>query len=391
MMTSRERFLKVINGEMPDRVPSTLFLADQGHYLSQLYPDIDPWDSTALQIKVIEYQKSLGLDVFVRLLYGVCDPIHWIYGGLDVTNQTENWEVTTVDVQNGNTLIKRSTIRTPKGTLTQDFSINELRPGTLMFACTKKPVCGPDDLEIAIEYEPRMAPSWPAQVKERIRPVREALGDSGILGTWSPHGPFNTASLIIDHEQLYSLFRTEPDYYDRLMNFSIDRVADYLKAIDEAGVDVHCIGGNVPGGMLGRKNYDKYVLPYEKRYIDLVQANGTPAMYHNCGLVMALVESYKDLGAQIVEPFSPHPLGDADLAKARALVDGAYVMLSGIDQVNVIQNGTADDVVAATRKAMEIGKPGGKFIMQPVDFLEWGTPEANVEAYAKTALECGWY
>jgi hypothetical protein len=29
---------------------------------------------------------------------------------------------------------------------------------------------------------------------------------------------------------------------------------------------------------------------------------------------------------------------------------------------------------------MEAGKPGGGFIMQPVDFLEYGTPPENVEA-----------
>ena len=41
-MTSRERFLKVINGETPDRVPVTLFMADQGHFINQVYPDVDP-------------------------------------------------------------------------------------------------------------------------------------------------------------------------------------------------------------------------------------------------------------------------------------------------------------------------------------------------------------
>jgi uroporphyrinogen-III decarboxylase len=36
MMTSRERFLKVLQGEMPDRVPVTLFIQDQGHFLIKL-------------------------------------------------------------------------------------------------------------------------------------------------------------------------------------------------------------------------------------------------------------------------------------------------------------------------------------------------------------------
>ena len=49
------------------------------------------------------------------------------------------------------------------------------------------------------------------------------------------------------------------------------------------------------------------------------------AVYHNCGEIMSLVESYKSLGAKVVEPFSPIPLGDANLQKAKELVNGEYV------------------------------------------------------------------
>lgn len=386
-MTSRERFLSVLNGRMPDRVPVTLFLCDGGHFLNQLYPDIDPWDHETLQVKVIEIQKQFGVDVFVRLLYGVNDPLFIHMGGLNVHVQTDNWEVRTEEILHGDTRIQRSEIRTPAGTLTQDFSIAQVRPGTFVFACTKKPIASEADLDIAIRYEPRMPAEWKQQVARRVARIRAALGDAGILGTWTPHGPFNNASLLIDHDTLYSLFRVDFPFYEKLMNFAMDRILDYTAAIDDAGPDVHCVGGNVPGGFLGRANYERYILPFERRYIEFVQRNGRPAMYHNCGQIMNLVESYKALGARIVEPFSPPPLGDADLARAKAAVAGAYVILSGIDQVNVLQKGTPEEVRRATREAMEAGKPGGGFILQPVDFLEYGTPVENVEAYVSTALD----
>ena len=46
-MTGRQRFEAVFAGEQPDRVPVTLFIQDQGHFINQLHPDIDPWDSLA--------------------------------------------------------------------------------------------------------------------------------------------------------------------------------------------------------------------------------------------------------------------------------------------------------------------------------------------------------
>jgi len=74
-MTSRERFLTLMRGEIPDRVPVTLFIVDGGHFLNQVYPEIDSRDYDTLQLKVIEIQKQFGCDVFVRMLYGVNDPL----------------------------------------------------------------------------------------------------------------------------------------------------------------------------------------------------------------------------------------------------------------------------------------------------------------------------
>jgi uroporphyrinogen decarboxylase len=390
-MNSRERFLKVLNGIVPDRVPVTLFIVDQGHFLNQMYPNISPHDYETLQLKVIEIQKQFGADVFVRQLFGLNEPLSIHVGGLNLSQQTENWEVHTEESRRDNTLIKRSTIKTPGGTLSQEFSVNEIRPGTFLYACTQKPIKTPADLDIAIKYEPKMPAWWPAHAKEKVGKLKKAVGNDGIVGSWTPHGPFNNASLLIDHEELYGLFLTDYGFYEKLMNFAMERILDYSKAIDEAGVDVHCVGGNVPGGFLGKDCYDKYILPFEKKYIDFLQKNGTPAMYHNCGQVMALVESYKKLGAKIVEPFSPPPLGDADLAEVKKMVKDDYVILSGIDQVNVLLKGTVDQVKKSTEETIKIGKPGGRFIMQPVDFLEYGTPTENVEAYVKTAIENAYY
>ena len=40
-----------------------------------------------------------------------------------------------------------------------------------------------------------------------------------------------------------------------------------------------------------------------------------------------------------------------------------------------------------TERTMSVGKPGGRFIMQNVDFLEYGTPLENLRAYVETALQ----
>jgi hypothetical protein len=106
---------------------------------------------------------------------------------------------------------------------------------------------------------------------------------------------------------------------------------------------------------------------------------------------MALVASYKKLGARVVEPFSPVPLGDADLRKAVEIVRGDYVIIGGVDQVNVLQKGTVEQVRQATLATMEAGKRNGPFIIQTADFLEYNTPVANVEEFVATAMKTARY
>jgi uroporphyrinogen decarboxylase len=387
-MTSRERFLAVFNGQLPDRVPVTLFIQDQGHFLEQMYPDMNPLNFEENQIKVIELQKQLGVDVFVRLLFGINEPLGIHCGGLNVSQQTENWRIVKEKHERGDTRIITSVITTPDGQLTQEFSIYRMRNSTFMYSCTRHPIKTPRDLEMAVKYEPPfLTPEKAEMIKNRVKRIKEALGESGIVGSWSPHGPFNNASLLIAHDTLYNMFMYDYPFYETLMNFAMNRILPYTRAIDNAGFDVHCVGGNVPGGFLGKEVYDEYILPFEKKYIDFVQSNGTPAIYHNCGEIMNLVGSYKELGAKIIEPFSPPPLGDADLKKAKEIVKGDYIMIGGVDQVNIIQKGTIDQVKQKTEETILTGKPGGKFILQSADFLEYGTPIENIEAYVHTALE----
>ena len=390
-MNSRERLLRTINGEVTDRVPVTLFIQDHGHFIHQLHPDIDPLDYEQITFKVIDYQRSLGCDVFVRMIFDLYHPLGICLGGVDDGHETDAWKIRTDITEEGNNLIRKSVITTPEGELSQVFVRTALNKGTFVYCCTKKPIACERDLDIALKYEPKMSAEYGEMVKLKIRRIKDYLGDDGVLGTWVSGGPFNNASMIIDHTELYMLFISDPLYFDKLMQFTTGRTLDYTNAFIEGGADVLLVGGNVPGGFLGAEVYEQYVLPYEKRYIDFIQDKGCPAVYHNCGQIMSLVGSYKKLGAKVIEPFSPVPLGDADLESAVNIVDGDYVIIGGVDQVNVLQKGTVDQVREQTIEVINAGKKNGPFIIQSADFLEFNTPLKNVEEFVKTAFENATY
>jgi uroporphyrinogen-III decarboxylase len=198
--------------------------------------------------------------------------------------------------------------------------------------------------------------------------------------------------LLVDLKDLYALFITDYSFYEKLMDFCLARALTWLEAVCVSGVDTVSVGGNTPGGFLGREYYEKYILKYEKKYIESAKRLGVRTIYHNCGEIMCLVESYKKLGTDVVESFAPPPiLGDGDLRLAKTMSEGTFAIIGNIDQVEVLKNGTVDLVRKVTKETVEIGKPGGKFILQSADYLEAGTPIDNVKAYIETGLKYGQY
>ena len=386
-MTGRERFLAVLNGTTPDGPPITLFIQHQGHFISQVYPDISPFDGAALDAAVADYQQSLGLDVFVRILFDIDEGAAMPREGLDVGKQSKNWSVKEERYTDQGIQKTKYVISTPQGELTQELATNEIHPGTFLHACTKKPIATQSDLSIAREFEPSCGSVFSQLVKERVQSAIAKVGNSGIVGVWAPNNVFNNAARLVELESLYCLFLTEPSFFQDLMEFSLSRTLPYVDAIADSGADVLIVSGNIGGGFMGREMYETYLLPYEKRFFDHCRSRGIKTLLHNCGEVMNLVESYLELGVDWVEPFSPVPLGDADLRVVLDAVKGRYVVTGGVDQVNVLQNGTVDEIVRATQDRFRIGAASGyPFVLQSADFLEYGTPLENVDAFAQTAL-----
>lgn len=390
-MTSRDRLLKALHGESVDRVPVTLHMFDHARFVTSMYPDLDVNDFSTINLKAVELSRQLGADVFVRMLYDAHDPISTFMGGLDVDQQTDSWEVHTEEIQQDTTLIKRSVIRTPAGDLTQDFSIYVQPDGQIMQACTKKPIKTPKDLEIAATYEPGMKESFRQKIKRKADVLKHAVGQDGILGIWTPSGPFNQASLIYDLTDLYTLYLTDFGFYRDLMRFAMQRGLAYTEAMKQAQPDVLIVGGNVPGGFLGARTYEEYILPFEKEYIDYCQNSGIPAMYHNCGQIMALVESYKQLGVKSVEPFTPPPAGDADLAAAKQLIGDGYVTVGGVDKMELLLKASVDQVKREVERITTVAVKWNRHILQNADSLEYNTPIENLQAYVETAKQFGAY
>jgi len=390
-MNSRDRINLVLNGKIPDRVPVTLFILDEGHFLKQVYPDIALNDYINNNLKVIDIQRNLGADIHLRLWKG-CMPVWMFGGGFNTETTTDTWMLQKEITKTTESEKTISKVKTPAGSLSQEFTIAEIGPGTFHYACTKKPVNDTKDLEILENFEPPISEEYQGNLNNIVSKVKDYLGNDGVISMWVSGGVFNQASHFIDINTLYMIFLTDNDFYNRLMEFCLNRLKPYINAAEKAGVDIINVGGNVAGGFLGRNVFEKYIMPYEKSLIEYIKNQGLKTLYHNCGQIMELLEPYKEMGPDIIEPFAPPPsLGDGNLEKAKEMSEGMFTIIGNLDQVNVLQKGSLELIEEKVKEACLFGKPGGRFILQPSDFLEYGTPVENVSHYVKAGKKYGIY
>lgn len=87
------------------------------------------------------------------------------------------------------------------------------------------------------------------------------------------------------------------------------------------------------------------------------------------------------------ETLSPPGVGgDVVPEEIKHLIGGKVCLIGGMDQINILTNGTPTQVRSETRRLSEILGPGGGFILSASDHF-FHAPIENLRAYAEAAHE----
>ncbi|MCX7014291.1 MAG: hypothetical protein NTW86_17355 [Candidatus Sumerlaeota bacterium] len=133
-------------------------------------------------------------------------------------------------------------------------------------------------------------------------------------------------------------------------------------------------------------------LPIVKRVTALAKAIGVPTHIHSCGPERALVEMCAletDLTA--IDPLEVPPMGDCDLADLKKRFGAKLVLKGNLHTTQVMLHGTPEDVVAASKRAIDDAAAGGGFVLSTGDQCGRDTPDENLYALIETARTYGRY
>jgi len=160
---------------------------------------------------------------------------------------------------------------------------------------------------------------------------------------------------------------------DRTLEFWLGYYDEFMKAVGDL-VDVVMIGDDI-GGQLGPlfspAFYRSVVKPRQKKLVQHIKSL-TPAKiwYHTCGSVVPLIPDLIDNGIDILNPVQISA-ANMDPARLKERFGGALVFWGG-------QN-------------LDILKPGGGYVFNSVHNIQAGVPPENIVAMFDAAYEHGFY
>jgi uroporphyrinogen decarboxylase len=370
-LSRREELLRAFRQEPVDRIPVSPFI--HVNHVKEFFGthDVD------CAVKTPEVYSAYGFDCIHRNCSAAYDPMG--PSGAD-------WHVEAARSCNGRDATIRTRVSTPRGRLECREELKWVYEWDAESSLVDYPIKTPEDFELFQAFQP---PPGPADVGD-IRRAREAVGDDGIVAPWI-QGAFNLVALFyrkVDDLLMDALL--QPELYRRMMEHFLERYMSFVRQVIDAGADVVSYAGNVANAkMVSRAFFQEHIWPYEKRFIDWIQGQGVPVLYHNCGYAKGLLPLYPRLGLRAYESLTPPPYGDTVLEDAVRTFGTGTTLLGGIDQLDLLRKGSATEIEAAVRRVLDTVRGRCSFILGTTDYFNENTPREKILALAEAGRRYG--
>jgi uroporphyrinogen decarboxylase len=181
---------------------------------------------------------------------------------------------------------------------------------------------------------------------------------------------------------------------DQTLKFWMAYYSGFMAEVGDI-IDIVMIGDDLAGQdgpLFSPDFYRKFVKPRHKELIEHIRSlTSAKIWYHTCGACTEYIPDLIDNGVDILNPvqigaaaMDPQNLKDA-FGKEIVFWGG------GIDAQHVLPFASPDEVKKHVRKNIEIFKSGGGYVFNSVHNIQAGVPAENIIAMYDAAYEFGFY
>jgi uroporphyrinogen decarboxylase len=218
-------------------------------------------------------------------------------------------------------------------------------------------------------------------VWEATRIVASELGDEVVVAA-TAWGPFTMAAQLYGVENMMRAVIKRPDDARKVVEFAT-RVATrfYQPLLEQRVISMISIADmSSSSDLISRQHFAELALPNLKDLIAYAKGMGARTLLHVCGDTTDKLDLLAEAGADCVS--LDHKV---DLGQAKALFRGKTCLAGNVRPVDVLLQGTPDDVEASCLNCLGQAAAGGGFILMPGCDIPPTVPEENVRAFLRTA------
>lgn len=189
-----------------------------------------------------------------------------------------------------------------------------------------------------------------------------------------------------------------PEFCEALLEETLQFWMDYYSGfMAEVGdiVEVVMIGDDLAaqhGPLFSPKFYRQIVKPRQKRLVQHIKSlTSAKIWYHTCGSCVEYIPDLIDNGIDILNPVQISAEGMDPKELKERFGDKLVFWGGGIDAQHVLPFASAEEVREHVRKNVEIFKSGGGYVFNNVHNIQAGVPAENIVALFDAAYEFGFY
>ncbi len=322
-MTNRERVLSVLKGDIPDRIPFTI------------YDWKIPWGYDKRKL------RERGLVIMERFPGWRAEHIDCQLKTICYTEEGERYE--------------REMLSTPHGEVTALFLYDQTTGARRQIEFWIK---GEKDYE-PLMYMISHTVYYPAY--DDIIAAKEDLGEDGFVWVWAGYSPLQKIMLrLTGIEQFCYELVDRPDLLWDLYDALWERDRRKYPIIAEAPVEMIQYCANPIAKVLGRDLFVSKVLPCLNECAEVIHAAGKILSTHVDGDNAIWATDLAHSSVDVVEAFTPSPDTDMSMRQARDLFKNKIIWANFPSSVHVA---SVEKVREITKEILRAVSPGDRFLL----------------------------
>ena len=199
-------------------------------------------------------------------------------------------------------------------------------------------------------------------------------------------------SRMMPFEDFLMMIMDDPGLVLDIVKMTVDAQIELAKGAREAGCEFLYTGDDVAyinGPMISPVMFGELFFPELKRIFQAYKDLGFYVLKHTDGYMMPLLDYYKDAGIQLFDPIDPQ--AGMDLAEVKEKYGRIFALKGNVNCATTLVSGSIDDVVRETKRCLEIGKPGGGYIISSSNTIHASVKPENYRVMLDTIFENGKY